>query len=120
MYTIIRNVCEVEPPKNGWGKQPNDNDTKISDDIERIRHKRNLICHETALNMETSDFNKSALDLIRVFKSNTKQIEAFFFLISDSFLLFFSSGYNLLKNQNDSPVQENIYIFGKFTFKFET
>lgn len=74
MYTIIRNVCQVQPPKNGWGKQPNDNDTGISDDIERIRHKRNLICHENALNMETSNFNKSALDLIRVFKSYTQQI----------------------------------------------
>lgn len=74
MYTIIRNVCQVQPPKNGWGKQPNDNDTDISDDIERIRHKRNLICHENALNMETSNFNKSALDLIRVFKSYAKQI----------------------------------------------
>lgn len=74
MYTIIRNVCQVQPPKNGWGKQPNDNDIGISDDIERIRHKRNLICHENALNMETSNFNKSALDLIRVFKSYTKQI----------------------------------------------
>lgn len=73
MYSIIRNVCQVQPPKNGWGKQPNDK-SDISDDIERIRHKRNLICHENALNMETSNFNKSALDLIRVFKSYAKQI----------------------------------------------
>lgn len=57
-----------------WMGKTNDNDTDISDDIERIRHKRNLICHENALNMETSNFNKSALDLIRVFKSYAKQI----------------------------------------------
>lgn len=69
MYTIIRNACQVQPPTRDWGKQPNDDDTSTLDDIERIRHKRNLICHENALNMETSDFNKSALDLIWVFKS---------------------------------------------------
>lgn len=69
MYTIIRNACQVKPPTRDWGKQPNDDDISTSDDIERIRHKRNLICHENALNMETSDFNKSALDLIGVFKS---------------------------------------------------
>lgn len=74
MYTIIRNACQVQPPKSGWGKQPNDNDTSPSNDIERIRQKRNLICHENALNMKTSDFNKSTLDLIRVLKSYAKQI----------------------------------------------
>lgn len=69
MYTIIRNACQVQPPTHDWGEQPNDDDISTSDDIERIRHKRNLICHENALNMETSDFNKSALDLIWVFKN---------------------------------------------------
>lgn len=91
MYTIIRHACQVPPPKSGWGKQPNDNDIEIADDIERIRHKRNLICHENALNMETSDFNKSALDLIRVYKSYSKQIPytCILFLILASFLFIF-------------------------------
>lgn len=74
MKAIMNNVPHMFISKSGWGKQPSDNDTSTSDDIERIRQKRNLICHENALNMETSDFNKSALDLIRVFKSYAKQI----------------------------------------------
>lgn len=67
MYVMIRNST-INPikPTNEWGKKPSENDICIADDIERIRHGRNLICHEKALNMETSEFNKSVLDLIRV------------------------------------------------------
>lgn len=67
MYVMIRNST-INPikPKNGWGKKPSENDRDTADDIERIRLGRNRICHENALNMETSEFNKSVLDLIWV------------------------------------------------------
>lgn len=67
MYVIIRNSTRnPTKPKNGWGKSPSESDINTADDIERIRLGRNRICHENALNMETSEFNKSVLDLIWV------------------------------------------------------
>lgn len=67
MYAIIRNsTTHPIKPKKGWGKKPSENDINTADDFERIRLGRNRICHENALNMETSEFNKSVLDLIRV------------------------------------------------------
>lgn len=78
MYVMIRNST-INPikPTNGWGKKPSENDICIADDIERIRLGRNLICHENALNMETSEFNKSVLDLIRVIFFNSECIRSF-------------------------------------------
>lgn len=65
MYAIIRNSTRnLTKPKHGWGNSPSESDINTADDIERIRIGRNRICHENALNMETSEFNESVLDLI--------------------------------------------------------
>lgn len=41
LYTLIRNLCSLPSPGQGWGKEPNRTDTQISDDIERLRLFRN-------------------------------------------------------------------------------
>lgn len=41
LYTLIRNLCSLPSPTQGWGKEPNSTDTQISDDIERLRLFRN-------------------------------------------------------------------------------
>lgn len=41
LYTLIRNLCLSLKPTQGWGKKPNPADTKIGDDIERLRLFRN-------------------------------------------------------------------------------
>lgn len=41
LYTLIRNLCSLPCPAQGWGKEPKANDTHISDDIERLRLFRN-------------------------------------------------------------------------------
>lgn len=53
-------------PSKGWGNFPDATDIKVSDDIERIRHYRNMISHEHSAEMTTEDFNTSVLDLIMV------------------------------------------------------
>lgn len=65
MYSILRNSV-VPKPKNGWGNYPQDNNIELADDIERIRHYRNIICHTDASRMETTKFNESVLDLVGV------------------------------------------------------
>lgn len=41
LYTLIRNLCSLPSPAQGWGKEPKPTDTQISDDIERLRLFRN-------------------------------------------------------------------------------
>lgn len=66
MYAMIRNSSNIAHPTNGWGKPPGKNDITIADDVERLRKYRNTICHENSSEMTTDDFNKFALDFIRV------------------------------------------------------
>lgn len=65
MYSVIRRLYYLKP-KNGWGKSPGEHDISTADDIERIRHCRNRICHTDASGMETNLFNESVLDLLGV------------------------------------------------------
>lgn len=37
LYTLIRNLCPSVKPTQGWGVEPKAKDTKIGDDIERLR-----------------------------------------------------------------------------------
>lgn len=41
LYKLIRNLCSLPSPAQGWGKQPKANNIQISDDIERLRLFRN-------------------------------------------------------------------------------
>lgn len=66
MYSMFRNTIDIPKPSKGWGREPDENDRKIGDDIERARIHRNKICHENSSEMTTADFNKSTLDLIGV------------------------------------------------------
>lgn len=43
-----RNICNLPTPTNGWGKQVDQHDTLLSDDIERIRILRNEVYSHTA------------------------------------------------------------------------
>lgn len=66
MCAIIRNLNCITKPTNGWGKEPKKSDITMADDVERIRHYRNSLCHDTSTEMKTDDFNNSALELIWV------------------------------------------------------
>lgn len=61
MYAILKH--SVESPKKGWGIPPGENDTSVSDDIERIHQCRNLICHTDASGIDTEQFNETVLYL---------------------------------------------------------
>lgn len=41
LYILLRNISNIEPHKNGWGKDPDDTDRCLSANIERIRLIRN-------------------------------------------------------------------------------
>lgn len=66
IYAMFRNTINILKPAKGWGQVPDKNDTKTADDIERVRRYRNKISHANSSEMETDEFNDSALDLISV------------------------------------------------------
>lgn len=41
LYTLIRNLCPLLRPTQGWGNEPQPKDTQLGDDIERLRLFRN-------------------------------------------------------------------------------
>lgn len=57
LYTLIRNLCSLPCPAQGWGKDPKTTDTQISDDIERLRlFRNNYFAHATSAEISENDF----------------------------------------------------------------
>lgn len=71
LCTIIQKIDYIGNPKKGLGRKPDKNDIGLADDVERIRHYRNCLCHKTSFEIETNEFNEAALDIIWVICNNT-------------------------------------------------
>lgn len=57
LYTLIRNLCSLPCPAQGWGKDPKTTDIQISDDIERLRlFRNNYFAHATSAEISENDF----------------------------------------------------------------
>lgn len=57
LYTLIRNLCPSLRPTRGWGFEPNVRDTKIGDDIERIRlFRNNFYAHASSTAISNDEF----------------------------------------------------------------
>lgn len=57
LYTLIRNLCSLPCPAQGWGKDPKTTDTQISDDIERLRlFRNNYFAHAKSAEISENDF----------------------------------------------------------------
>lgn len=59
-YKLIANYYTIfiPRPSQGWGKEPTLTQTKIGDDIERIRILRNQFVHSVNTNLSVESFNK--------------------------------------------------------------
>lgn len=57
LYTLIRNLCGLPDPTQGWGKEPKTTDTDISDDIERLRlFRNNYYAHANSASVPDKEF----------------------------------------------------------------
>lgn len=66
LYTLIRNLCSGLEPTRGWGHEPGPTDTKIGDDVERLRLFRNRnIAHVNSATIPDDKFD----DLWRTLKA---------------------------------------------------
>ncbi|KAK3107388.1 hypothetical protein FSP39_013515 [Pinctada imbricata] len=58
LYTLLRNICNIPPHIEGWGKDPDPNDVSLSANIERIHITRNKAYgHVLSSSLSNSDFN---------------------------------------------------------------
>ncbi|XP_062620715.1 uncharacterized protein LOC134282329 isoform X2 [Saccostrea cucullata] len=68
MYTMLRNRNpSIQAPTKGWGKTPETSDTRLTDDVERIRIYRNEIGHatEATSKLEKKELEEKARDLMQ-------------------------------------------------------
>ncbi|CAC5395395.1 unnamed protein product [Mytilus coruscus] len=58
LYKLIRNTLnhKIAPPTRGWGSTPLSGDKYEADDIERIRHYRNKIAHNTEFKISNKQY----------------------------------------------------------------
>lgn len=75
IYKLLRQFSLVLPPTNGWGKAPDKQDTKLSDDIERIRDFRNQIVHRCSTKISKDEFD----NYLNQFREIGKRMDLYFF-----------------------------------------
>ena len=55
LMVLLRSICHLRSPANGWDNFPSSTDRNIEDDIARIRWYRNAWAHQTSLDCDTFD-----------------------------------------------------------------
>lgn len=73
LYTLIRNLCPSVKPTQGWGVEPKAKDTKIGDDIERLRLFRNSYAHGSSAEISDTEFD----DIWKNVKSIIQRVQIF-------------------------------------------
>jgi hypothetical protein len=64
LYKLIRNLLTaIPPPTCGWGNPPSPGHLNETDDIERIRHFRNFLAHNSEFEICDTDFSTHWTDL---------------------------------------------------------
>lgn len=66
LYLLIRNICPIQMPTQGWGKMPRTTDITFGDDIERLRCFRNSFLHGKFTGMPDNE--------LRTIMSNLKHV----------------------------------------------
>lgn len=78
LYKLIRNLCPLLRPTQGWGNTPQTTDTKLGDDIERLRlFRNNYYAHAVSKTIPETEFETLWNDLksvIRRIQSNCQTV----------------------------------------------
>ena len=64
LMVLLRNVCSLVPPENGWDTLPPETDTTFMADIVRIKHYRNMVFgHASEASVDDPTFNQYWQDI---------------------------------------------------------
>ncbi|KAK3100410.1 hypothetical protein FSP39_019407 [Pinctada imbricata] len=74
LYLLLRNICNIQPHRNGWGHSPDNTDFSLSACIDRIREIRNKVGHSSSSGLSQIEFIDHWSDIKRSVKSIDKCI----------------------------------------------
>lgn len=63
LYVLLRNITQIQPHINKWGKTPRQSDRSVSANIERIRLIRNDLGHISKISISDHTFNTKSQDI---------------------------------------------------------
>lgn len=63
LYVLLRNITQIQPHINKWGKTPRQSDRSVSANIERIRLIRNDLGHISKISISDHTFNTKWQDI---------------------------------------------------------
>lgn len=63
LMVLLRSICHLRSPANGWDSFPSSTDKSIEDDIARIRWYRNTLAHSTQASLDSGTFVKYWQDI---------------------------------------------------------
>lgn len=67
LIKLLRNICSLQKPKNGWDTLPAPVDIMLSDDLARIKYYRNAIAHNEEFRLSEDEFDSFWEELSRAF-----------------------------------------------------
>ncbi|KXJ07838.1 E3 ubiquitin-protein ligase DZIP3 [Exaiptasia diaphana] len=103
LFFLLRNICNLPTPVNGWDKEPAATSVNVEDDVVRLRlYRRNLCSHISEPALSDADFHKYWNEIENVLLRHGIEKTAI-----DSLK---TSGLALLPPHNDSRVETEDYI----------
>ncbi|XP_063404390.1 uncharacterized protein LOC134687862 [Mytilus trossulus] len=66
MYKLLKYFNLIRTPLQNWGREPRSCDLLVSDDVERIHHWRNSVCHRASKEVSETELQKYFTDCIEV------------------------------------------------------
>ncbi|CAC5417613.1 unnamed protein product [Mytilus coruscus] len=67
-YKLLKYFNLIPTPTQSWGREPRSRDLSVSDDVERIHHFRNSVCHRASKEVSEKEFQKYFTDFIEIGK----------------------------------------------------
>lgn len=101
LYFLLRNISQIPQHATEWGKDPDQGDRSVSANIERIRLRRNELCHNSNFAISNTDFNKKWQEIF----DTVKELENY----AGSSTVNQDAVFEI-KTCSMDPVQESIYI----------
>lgn len=100
LYTLLRNICNIAPHKNGWGEEPDISDSCLSANVERIRLARNKTVHDSKFSLSNSEFS----DIWSTLRSAVVSVDSFL-----SNANHYEKEVDILRYTSMDPLQEQYY-----------
>lgn len=65
-YKLLKYFNLIPTPTQNWGREPRPCDLSVSDDVERIHHWRNSVCHRASKEVSETELQKYFTDCIEI------------------------------------------------------